>query len=142
MLTDAIEDAADIDGETLLVRYRERLWTIVDQEGVDEVAAETGIDRARLRGLSDTDTSLTVTEAASILALADETRDAETIRLEARDHLLLGMSSAVVDVDALASHLPGDYGPRDYQQMIEGGMAMPLGTYAQVYRYVESQNPY
>ena len=76
------------------------------------------------------------------MAVGGERGASESIRQEARDHLLLRMSSAVVDVDALATALDGEFGPRDYQQMIEGELSMPLAEYARIYLYVERQNPF
>lgn len=142
MLVEPIDDVADIDVQDLHRRYRRELGRVIDAEGVETVARGTGIAPDRLAALPEEDPGLTLADAASILATAVDQPDAESIRQEARDHLLLTMSSAVVDVDALATAMGGDLEPRDYQQMIEGHMAMPLAEYARIRYYLETKNPY
>lgn len=142
MLAEPIDDPAAIEPADLHRQYRERLAAVIEEAGSAAVAEETGIATDRLESLPDVDPGLTIADAADILAVDGEAGPSESIRQEARDHLLLGMSSAVVDVDALAGALSGEFGPRDYQQMIEGEMPMPLGEYARIYLYVERQNPF
>lgn len=138
------EDIAEgiSDTASLHRRYLAELARIVEEIGLEIAVAETGIERSRLEALPDRDEGLTVEEVTEILALQPEAAEASTIRRNVRDHLILEMSSAVVDVDALASGLDGDLGPRDYQQMIEGRMAMPLREYARIYRFVAENNPF
>ena len=62
---------------------------------------------------------LRLEEAAQIQALAEGTPDAETIVTMACEHLLLGMSSAVLDVEALESELEIDLEAKEIQQKIE-----------------------
>lgn len=141
MLVDEIGDES-VEVSDLHRRYLTELARVIDAVGLDTVANATGIERERLTALPERDRSLTVAEATAILGCDDEYPDPDVMRQEVRDHLMLEMSSAVVDVDALSSALGGDFGPRDYQQMIEGRMPMPLREYARIYRYVEAKNPY
>lgn len=139
MLVEEIED--DIDAEDLERRYRAGLADIVSTVGIEDAAERTGIDRDRLETIRADGSAFTVTEATAILSLVED-RTPEEIRRDVGDHLKLEMSSAVVDVDAIASALDGDLEPKDYQQMIEGRIAMPLSEYARIYRFVESKNPF
>ncbi len=139
MLVEDIEEG--VDAATLEQRYRRDLASRIDRLGVETVADATDIDAERLERVDDPGTPLTLQEVTAILAV-DSDRSAEAIMQDVRDHLMLEMSSAVVDVDALAVKLDGDLEPRDYQQMIEGRMEMPLTVYARVYRYVQSENPF
>ena len=142
MLTDAVEDAADIDPETLHERYRSELAALLDDHGISDIAERTGIDADRLRALPERDPGLTLEETSSILAATGAYPDTETAMGDVRDHLLIRMSSAIVDVDALALALEDDLGPQEYQQKIEGRVEMSLAEYARIYHYVESENPY
>lgn len=142
MLIDEVEDATTIDPTTLHARYLTELGAILDRKGIDQVAEETGIDQARLRALPDGDPGLTLREACAIVAATDAYPDAEAAVTEVRDHLLLRMSSAIVDVDALALALDDDFGPREYQQKIEGRMEMTLEEYAGIVHHVESERQY
>jgi hypothetical protein len=142
MLVESIGDIEDIDVGDLHRRYRRELGDVIETVGVETVARETGIARERLALLPAEDPGLTLADAAAILSTAPDRPDAGSIRQEVRDHLLLTMSSAVVDVDALATAMGGDLEPRDYQQMIEGTMAMPLAEYARIRYYLETKNPY
>ncbi len=142
MLLEGIDDPAATDPADLHRRYLERLATVIETAGIGVVAEETGIASDRLDSLPDTDPGLTLAEAADILAVGAERETGKSLREEARDHLLLRMSSAVVDVDALATALSGEFEARDYQQMIEGEMPMALSEYARISLYIERQNPF
>lgn len=106
--------------ESLREEYDRDLTAVVEAHGIDYVADETDVDRARLEALIDENTpGLTLEEAAQILALADGEPDPETIETMACEHLLLGMTTAVLDVDALESKLPIDLDAKEVQQKIE-----------------------
>jgi len=85
---------------------------------------------------------LTVEEAAGVLGTSDDYPVAEDLLLEVRDHLMLQMSSAVMDVEALASGLDDDYDAKEIQQKLEGRQPMTLAEYARIHRYVAAENPY
>jgi|GEM_PF-3096360 hypothetical protein len=75
-------------------------------------------------------TSLDLADAAAVLASAPESPPAETIVAEVRDHLLLLMTLAVVDVDTLAGSIDADLSGQEVQQAIEGRSRLPLATLA------------
>lgn len=133
---------ADLTVEELHTRYLEELDRVVRSAGLVTAAAVTGLDRSRLEALPGQDAGLTLAEASAVLALDPEHGDAEQIRREIRDRLILAMSSAVIDVEALSSAMGGDLGPQEYQQMIEGRTPLPLREYARIYHYVLSRSPY
>ncbi len=106
--------------EELRTEYEADLAAVVDEHGLETVAAETDVDRDALETIGDGATlELDLEEAAQIQALAADTPDAETIVTMACDHLLLGMSSAVLDVEALESELEIDLEAKEIQQKIE-----------------------
>jgi hypothetical protein len=143
MLYEEVEDADEITAAELRRRYEEAVATAVEAVGVGPAAEATGVDPDRLEALLAGETvELTVREAAAALAAGGDYPDAETIVLEARDQLLLGMSAAVLDVDALAAALEGDLEAREIQQKIEGRQPMTLAEYARISHLVARENPY
>lgn len=129
--------AAETDGE--LRRQYDRLLTeVVEAVGTERVVEATDLDADAVEALLDGETpDLSLTDAAAILALSEEYPDADTIAAGARDLLLLGMSTAVVDVETLASELDGDVEPSTIQAMVEGRHPMTLTEYAQLHRAIE-----
>ncbi|MFB6072322.1 MAG: DUF5791 family protein [Halobacterium sp.] len=143
MLADEIADPEAVTAEEVRADYEAALVDVVEDAGVEAVAEQSGVDRERLAALLDgDDVEFTVEEAAGVLAVSDAWPDAESIVLEAQDNLMLQMSSAVMDVDALAGGIDGDLDPKEIQQKIEGRASMTLAEYARIYRHVASENPY
>ncbi|MFB6138295.1 MAG: DUF5791 family protein [Halobacteriaceae archaeon] len=137
--------AEEIGAETtpgeLLADYRRRLAAVVDDPSA--VAAATGLAESRLAAAADGDPSdppLTVAEAAAVLATDDRYPDAEAIELEVRDALLLEMSTAVLDVEAVAAAVDG-LDATAVHQKIEGRRDMTLSEYARVKHAVASGGP-
>lgn len=111
--------------------YEADLAAIVERVGIDAAAARTDVDRETLEGLAAGEApELTLEEAAHIQALEEGAPDAETIVTMACEHLLLGMSSAVLDVDALESELEIDLEAKEIQQKIERRAPMTLSEFA------------
>jgi hypothetical protein len=143
MLADEIADPEDVTPAELRAEYEDALARVVEREGVETAAAESGVEAERLDALvAGESPEVTVEEAAALLALSEEWPDAEGIVLEVRDNLMLQMSSAVMDVDSLAAGLDGDLDPKEIQQKIEGRQPMTLAEYARIYRHIASENPY
>ncbi|MFC3478377.1 DUF5791 family protein [Halobacterium litoreum] len=143
MLAEAIEDPSATSADEVLAEYEAAMADVVSDVGVETAAERSGVDEAKLAALVDGDApAFTVEEAAAVFALSDDWPDAEGIVLEARDNLMLQMSSAVMDVDALASGLDGGLDPKEIQQKIEGRQPMTLAEYARIYHHVASENPY
>lgn len=143
VFTDEIADPEGTTDEAVRADYEATLASVVEMEGVDAVAADSGVDSEVLDALAAGDSpELTVEEAAGILGTSDDYPAAEDLLLEVRDHLMLQMSSAVMDVEALASGLNDDYDAKELQQKLEGRQPMTLAEYARIYRHIASENPY
>jgi hypothetical protein len=143
VFTEAIADPEGTTDEAVRADYEATLAGVVEAEGVDAVAADAGVDPEVLDALAAGDApELTVEQAAGILGASDDYPPAEDLLLEVRDHLMLQMSSAVMDVEALASGLDDDYDAKTLQQKLEGRQPMTLAEYARVHRHVAAENPY
>jgi plasmid stability protein len=142
MLTGRFEDAGTRSPEELRADYYDALGDALAAVGVDTAAAETDVDEAALSALANGEQpELTLTEAAAILALTEEHPHPDTVESEARDILLLGMTTAVMDVDALAAKLGGDLEPKLIQQKVEGRQSMTLTEYARLHHAIEANSP-
>ena len=120
--------------------YEAELLAVVDRHGLEAVAAASDVDEATLRALQDGDSpELELEAAASVLAVADDAPDADTIATVSRDALLMGMTTAVLDVEAVASGLDGELEAREIQSKIEGRFPMTLEEFALLHRYIESR---
>lgn len=129
------EERIDVDqhsGPELLAEYETVLAEIVEEHGVEQTAKETGIDRETLEALIEGESpEIDLEDAAVIEALATDL-DVEVIHAEALDHLLMGMSMAVVDVDTLAGDIEGDLSGKEVQQKLERRAPMTLEEFAAV----------
>ena len=122
--------------------YESEFASVVESVGLEDAAAETGIDRERLEALVAGDSpDLTLEDAAAIKALEDGEPDPETIVTMAGEHLLLGRSSAVLDVEAVESHLEIDLEAKEVQQKIERRAPMSLEEYVHVQHVIVSRIP-
>ncbi len=120
--------------------YEAELLDVVDRHGLEAVAAASAVDEATLRALRDGDSpELELEAAASVLAVADDAPDADTIATVSRDALLMGMTTAVLDVEAVASGLGGDLEAREIQSKVEGRFPMTLEEFALLHRYIDSR---
>ena len=140
MLTGRFPDAGEGDPEALLAAYQDVLQTVIDDHGVETVLAETALDEPTVESLASGDASdVTLEDAAAVLALSAEYPDSEAIVVEARDILLMGMTTAVMDVDSVAAELGGDLEPKEIQQKVEGRYPITLGEYARIHHLLESK---
>jgi hypothetical protein len=141
MLYDAADEPETLSPEQLRAAYERELRAVVDARGVAAVAAETDVDAERIDALLDGESpTLTLSEAAAILAVGDDTPDAETIVQEVRDRLLMGMTTGVVDVDTIASNVDLDISGQEVQQAIEGRIPMTLDELAAIHGYIAGRN--
>lgn len=136
-----IDDAGDLSADELRTRYDERLREAIDERGVETVAEEADVPHESVAALADGDSpDITVEDAAAILATSESEPGTEAIVLEARDHLLMGMSTAVLDVEAVESGIDGALDAREIQQKIEGRLPMSLDEFAMIHGYIESRS--
>ncbi|WP_336021959.1 DUF5791 family protein [Halobellus salinisoli] len=141
MLYDAAGEPASLTPAEVREAYEAQLRAVVTDLGVDAVTAETDVDPESIETVAGGPVPrLRVEDAASILALDDDRPDAESIVLELRDHLLMAMTTGVVDVDAIASNVDLDLTGQEVQQALEGRTAMTLEQLAAIQQYLAERN--
>lgn len=140
MLYDAAENPGDLAPATLRTAYFEELAAVVTDLGVDTVVGGTGLDRATVDAIaSGEEPELTVEEAAEILALGESSPSPEDIAWEARDHLLIGMTTAVLDVDTIARESDIELDGKEIQQAIEGRLPTTLAQFAEIQAFIDGR---
>jgi hypothetical protein len=140
MLRGEFPSAGEQSPETLRAAYDDHLATVIDAVGVETVADRAGLDPDVLRSVVDGDRpELTLSEAAAVLATDPDRPDADTIAAEARDILLMGMTTAVLDVEALASEVDDELEPKEIQQKVEGRFPVTLDEYALLHSAIEGR---
>jgi hypothetical protein len=140
MFYDLVDDPASRSAPELRREYERALVDVADTHGVASVAADSGVDEARLRALvAGDEATLTVEEAMAVLAV-DADLDAETMTLELRDRLLMGMATGVLDVDTLAAETGLDISGQEVQQSLEGRRATTLAELAAIHRVIAARN--
>jgi hypothetical protein len=136
------EQRMDVDGlspSDLRSEYEADLADAVESLGVDSAVRETGVDRAALSALADGESpDLSLEEASAVQALADDAPDAETVREMACEHLLLGMTTGVLDVDAVSRELTIDLDPKEIQQKIERRAPMSFEEFVRIQHAIAS----
>jgi hypothetical protein len=140
MLHTLAEETADLSPNGLHTAYERYLQSVIETVGVDTAVTDTDLDGDTIEDVADGETDeLTLTEAADIAALDDDAPDAEAVVLETRDHLLMGMTTAVLDVDAIAAELDADLTGQEVQQAIEGRIEMTLAELAAIQSVIEQR---
>ena len=141
MLYDAASEPAAGTVSALRAAYDEQLAAVFESTDVETAAAETGIAPETLAAIDAGESpDVTVREAAAILALDPERPDADAIVYELRDHLLMGMTTGVLDVDTIASRISVDLTGQEVQQALEGRTEMTLDQLAAIQHVIETQN--
>ncbi|QPV63926.1 hypothetical protein I7X12_04650 [Halosimplex litoreum] len=140
MLRGEFESAGEQSPEEVRQAYGEVLAETVESVGVDTVVTRSGVDREVVGSIAAGDQpELTLEAAASVLAADPDRPDGETIELEALDILLMGMTTAVVDVDAVAAGLDDEMDPKEIQQKVEGRYPITLAEYAAIHQFLETR---
>ncbi|AHF98843.1 hypothetical protein HALLA_08180 [Halostagnicola larsenii XH-48] len=126
----------------LRAEYDDDLAQVLETRGLEHVSMLTGIDEDRLESIGTAEPpSLSLEEAAQIQSQGSDDPDPETIETMACEHLLLGMSTAVLDVDAVESELEIDLDPKEIQQKIERRAPMSFDEYVHVQHTIVSNTP-
>lgn len=140
MLRGEFEAAGESTPTALHEAYLDRLRETVETVGAETVGKRSGVDDEVILGLAEGEApELTLEAAAAIIAADPEMPPGESIAAEARDILLMGMTTAVVDVDALAAGLDIDRDPKELQQKVEGRYPVTLAEYAHIHAFLERQ---
>jgi hypothetical protein len=140
MFHDVADDPGSLTPEALRELYEAELRGVLEGHGIAEVAEASGVDESTLRALADGESpELTLEEASAVMAVAEGTADAETIATVSRDALLMGMTTAVLDVEAVESGIGGRLEAREIQSKIEGRFPLTLEEFALLQQYIESE---
>jgi hypothetical protein len=142
MFHELVADPGNLDPDELYDRYEAELVAIIEEGGVEEAATESGVDEATLHALAEGESpELELGEGAALLALREDVPDAETAVELDRDALLMGMTNAVLDVEALASEVNSDLEPREIQSKVEGRFPMTLREFALLHATIQQRGP-
>lgn len=140
MLRGEFPDAGEQSPEELLAAYGTVLAETVETVGVDGIVDATDLDRATVESFAAGDIAdRTLDEAVTVLATGPDRPDADALQAEAQDILLMGMTTAVMDVESLASGIDGELEPKEIQQKIEGRYPVTLAEYALLHSYIEGE---
>jgi hypothetical protein len=144
MIHDVADDPGSLTPDELRDEYEAELQSTIDELGVETVSERSDIERERIDEIAEGDgetADIELMDAGAILAAREEMPDAESITAEARDVLLMGMTTAVLDVDTLESEVNGQIEAREIQQKIEGRFPMTLAEYALLQQAIEGRSP-
>lgn len=137
MLYDAADDPGTLSTDELLSAYAAELQAVVEDVGADTVVSETDVEGDTVDAVVAGDVAeIALEDAAAILAVSEEYPDQRGIVLEVRDHLLMGMTTAVLDVDTIAANVDADLTGQEVQQVIEGRTPMTLAEFAAIHRVI------
>ena len=140
MLHTAADTVQNHSPSTPLDAYFEQLVSVIKTASPKQLADKAGltVDKIDALGAGEQPT-LTVEQAAAILAVDDASPDAEAIVFELRDHLLMGMTTAVLDVDTIAATADTDLTGQEVQQAIEGRAEMTLSQLAAIQSVIDGR---
>jgi len=134
MLYDAVDDAAAYTPEEIRSAYFRQLrsaLSVANHEAVESV------DEATLEAISAGDEpELRVEDAAAVLSVDPDRPDAKAIVAELRDHLLMSMTTCVVDVDTIAANIEFSLSGQEVQQALEGRTRMTLAQLAAIQQFL------
>ncbi|MFC7204368.1 DUF5791 family protein [Haloferax namakaokahaiae] len=137
MLYDAVEQPGAVSLDELRAAYDDELRSAIDAIGLDTAADAAGVSEETVEnGVLD----LTLEQAASILEHVDGNPDADAIVFEYRDHLLMGMTTGILDVDTLAAEVDYDASGQEVQQAIEGRISAPVSELAAIHHAIAVRN--
>jgi len=140
MFHEAVEDPGARTPEDLYAAYERMLVEAVESVGAERAAADSGVDRETVDALLAGEApELTLEEGAALLAL-DAAEDAEDIVLVSRDALLMGMTTAVLDVDSLSAGIDGELSGREIQAKVEGRFPVTLREFARIHQYIGTRS--
>ncbi|TKX62839.1 hypothetical protein EXE48_03470 [Halorubrum sp. ASP1] len=135
-------DADEPAAEELLAAFEAMVTEAAAAVDPDRLVGEVGLSEADAGALRDGEVaSLSLADGAAVLAAANPDRDADATVAEVRDHLLMGMATAVLDVDAIAAKIDADLTGQEVQQALEGRTRMTLGQLAEILAVIERRKP-
>lgn len=152
MFHDLVADPADLTPEEVYDRYVDELAAVVEEHGIETVVERSRLDAGTVEALRGDEEpqgreeprgreapEVTLEEAAAVLAVRPDAPAADAIAAASRDALLMGMSAAVLDVEALSAEVGRELEPREIQSKIEGRFPMTLREFALLHRFVSER---
>lgn len=140
MLRGRFETAGELSPGELRSEYEAALVETTETVGESTAVDQSGIDEETIRALvAGESPELTLEEAAAILGTDERYPDADALEADARDILLMGMSIAVLDVEAIAAGINDELEAREIQQKVEGRYPITLGEYAIIHNHIERE---
>jgi len=142
MFHELADDPGERTPEGLLALYADALSGAVEATGVAAIAAETGLAEptveavAAAEGDASAVADLALEDAAAVLAVAEDAPDPDDIVALSLDALLMGMTNAVLDVEAVEAGIDGRMEPRTIQQKVEGRHPITLEEYALLHSFI------
>lgn len=134
---DAGDDA--VTAATLLASLEVLVSEAAAEAGHDRLGDETKLDGATLQRAAAGDVvDLSIADGAAVVAVTRD-YDANTIVAEVRDHLLMGMAMAVLDVDTIAASIDADLTGQEVQQVLEGRTPMTFEQLAEIMAVIENR---
>lgn len=135
MFHELVESPEELTHEELYERYVAELAAVVDEHGVETVAGRSDLETATVETVRDGEPpDLTLEDAAAVLAVRGDAPAAESIAAASRDAILMSMTTAVLDVEALAAEIDADLEPREIQSKVEGRYPLELAEFALLYQ--------
>lgn len=127
--------------DELYARYLDELRSILQAANAEERFAELQIDEELITELKrENDVSLTLREAVEIWALQSDTFDPDQLVSETRHDLMLSMSQAITNIDAVAGNLDADLSPNEIQAKLEGRLPLTLYEFAVLKQYFTNRS--
>ena len=135
-------DADEPTATELLAAFESLVSEAAAGVETDRLVGGIGLSEANAGAVRDGDIgALPLSDAAAVLAAANPDRDADAVVAAVRDHLLMGMATAVLDVDAIAAKIDADLTGQEVQQALEGRTALTLGQLAEILAVIERRKP-
>ncbi|WP_123619890.1 DUF5791 family protein [Halorubrum sp. CSM-61] len=131
----------EVTAAALLASFETLVNEAIAEVGRDRIAEKTMVDSEALDAAADGDAAGIRLEDGAAIVAAPTDRDADAVVAEVRDHLLMGMATAVLDVDAIAAAIDADLTGQEVQQALEGRAPMTLGQLAEIMAVIERRKP-
>lgn len=137
MFHELVAEPGGLTPEELYHRYVSELAAVVDDHGVETVRGRSDLDEATVESIKDGEPpELTLSEAAEVLAVRPDAPSADAIAAASRDSLLMGMTNAVVDVEALSAGIGRELEPGEIQSKVEGRYPVTLAEFALLQQFL------
>ena len=140
MFNEAVENPGAHTPADLYAAYEAMLVETVESVGAETASVESGVDEKTVRALlAGEGPELTLEEGAALLALDGEVSADDIVAVD-RDALLMGMTTAVVDVDSLSAGIDGELSGREIQAKVEGRFPMTLREFARIHQFLDERS--